>query len=73
MPSRCVTDWFSVAAPRTNDRALNTNDAQYDRLVSPDVSGEIRNQFGEIDIYLFDQLLRSRGTTVVARIPMRQE
>jgi tellurite methyltransferase len=32
----------------------------YDRVVSSDASGEIRNQFGEIDIYLFDQLLRGR-------------
>jgi tellurite methyltransferase len=29
-------------------------------VVRPDLSGEIRNQFGEIDIYLFDQLLRGR-------------
>jgi tellurite methyltransferase len=32
----------------------------YDPLVPPDVSAEIRQQFGEIDIYLFDQLLRGR-------------
>ena len=33
--------------------------AQYHPLV-PDVSDEIQSQFGEIDIYLFDQLLRGR-------------
>lgn len=35
----------------------------YHRPVPPSVSAELRAQFGEIDIYLFDQLLRGRFDT----------
>jgi SAM-dependent methyltransferase len=47
---------------RAGDRAVGAgaHPAQYDPPVPSDVSAEIRLQFGDIDIYLFDQLQRGR-------------
>ena len=44
----------SIRLARDRDRSL------YDPAVSPSVASAIRNEFGDIDIYLFDQLMRGR-------------